>query len=373
MQICKPVYFEEFACVAGECPDTCCAGWLIMIDEESLERYGEVEGSFGGMLRNSIDWMEGCFYQREGRCAFLNDENLCDIYIELGSEALCDTCRLYPRHVEEYEGIREWSLSLSCPIAARMLLSWQGEVPLVETETGEEEDLDDFEDFDIMLYTQLVEARGVCFEKLWEESFSTEVYMEMCLNFARDMQLCVEDGEYFRLEEVTRAYREKAWAQVERPVSFEERKELFETIDGLERLRQEWDEVLEETKSLLYMNGKENHKKIHGEFESYLEEHPTKAAEYKNVTRQLLFFFIYTYFCGAVYDDWIYSKMALSVESVRFIRELFLARWMKNGRMLTMEDYVELSYRYAREIEHSDLNLNELEENFIKLLTTNES
>ena len=29
-----------------------------------------------------------------------------------------------------------------------------------------------------------------------------------------------------------------------------------------------------------------------------------------------------------------------------------------------MEDYVELAYRYAREIEHSDQNLNDLEEVF---------
>ena len=31
-----------------------------------------------------------------------------------------------------------------------------------------------------------------------------------------------------------------------------------------------------------------------------------------------------------------------------------------------MDDYVELAYRYAREIEHSDDNRNELEEWFMK-------
>ena len=79
--------------------------------------------SLESALRNSIDWEEECFYQNNRRCAFLNDENLCDLYKELGPDSLCDTCRLYPRHTEEYEGLRELSLSLSCPEAARIILS----------------------------------------------------------------------------------------------------------------------------------------------------------------------------------------------------------------------------------------------------------
>ena len=63
------------------------------------------------------------FRQYNRRCAFLNEENLCDIYTEAGPEMFCRTCRNYPRHIEEFEGLREISLSLSCPEAARILLS----------------------------------------------------------------------------------------------------------------------------------------------------------------------------------------------------------------------------------------------------------
>lgn len=80
--------------------------------------------------------------------------------------------------------------------------------------------------------------------------------------------------------------------------------------------------------------------------------------------RTVVCVFLYTYFCGAVYDDWIYSKMALAAESVRFIRELYLTRWLQNGT-LSWDDYISLAYRYAREIEHSDQNLNALEEIFM--------
>ena len=42
----------------------------IVIDEDSLERYGKEQGEFGKRLRNSIDWEEECFYQKNRRCAF---------------------------------------------------------------------------------------------------------------------------------------------------------------------------------------------------------------------------------------------------------------------------------------------------------------
>ena len=60
-----------------------------MIDDKALKRYRKTEGSFGNRLHNSIDWKEGSFLRYEGRCAFLNEENLCDLYIEQGKDSLC--------------------------------------------------------------------------------------------------------------------------------------------------------------------------------------------------------------------------------------------------------------------------------------------
>ena len=102
MRYIKPHYYDAFKCIADQCPETCCAGWQIVIDEDSLEKYSRIENSFGNRIRNSVDWEEGIFYQYDRRCAFLNEKNLCDLQSELGEEALCDTCRRYPRHVEEY-------------------------------------------------------------------------------------------------------------------------------------------------------------------------------------------------------------------------------------------------------------------------------
>ena len=119
MRYTVPDYYKKFQCLAGVCPATCCAGWQIVIDPKSLARYHKVKGSFGNRIRNSVNWKEETFLQYEKkRCAFLNEENLCDMHIEAGPEMMCATCRKYPRHIEEFENEREITLSMSCPAVA---------------------------------------------------------------------------------------------------------------------------------------------------------------------------------------------------------------------------------------------------------------
>ena len=153
MEITRPDYYKEFSCIAGACPDTCCAGWQIVIDDKSLKKYKRVKGTFRNRLHNDIDWKEKVFRQYEKRCAFLNEDSLCDIYSEVGKRMLCDTCRKYPRHIEEFEGLREYSLSLSCPEAAKILLGRREKVTFQTAEVPSPEET--YDDFDYMLFTPL--------------------------------------------------------------------------------------------------------------------------------------------------------------------------------------------------------------------------
>ena len=41
-----PDYYKEFSCIAGDCEDTCCAGWQIVIDEKSKRRYAIISAGF---------------------------------------------------------------------------------------------------------------------------------------------------------------------------------------------------------------------------------------------------------------------------------------------------------------------------------------
>ena len=72
-------------------------------------------------------------------------------------------------------------------------------------------------------------------------------------------------------------------------------------------------------------------------------------------------YFIYTYFCGAVYDGEILAKVMMAIIMVDLLEEMLKVRWLRNEKFLDMEDVIELTYRFSREVEHSDINLKKLE------------
>ena len=124
MKVRVPNYFNEFKCIASECEDTCCAGWEIVIDDETHKCYENVEGEFGEILRSKIVESDGenIFLLNNGNCSFLNEKKMCEIYINLGEDHLCYTCQQFPRYTEEFLDLKEVGLSLSCPEAARIIL-----------------------------------------------------------------------------------------------------------------------------------------------------------------------------------------------------------------------------------------------------------
>lgn len=359
----KPHYYEKFFCTADQCPDTCCAGWQIVIDENSLEKYSKVSGDFGIRLLNSIDWREGIFEQYDKRCSFLNSENLCDIYKELGAEALCDTCRLYPRHIEEFENLREFSLSLSCPVAAKMILECQEPVKFLEEQDEQEECEDDFEDFDFLLFDCLLEVREKLFSIVQNRKIPVEKRMFCVLRTAKNLQDALDEGELFERDFISDVELYLQEEIKEFSGSFYETVQVLrKDLLRLEVLREEWKANLKAAENLFQK----------GEI-WYMDKRERYKAEIKNTIgqeqwdiykEQLLMFFLYTYFCGAVYDDMIYSKGVLSVISVFWIEEITFWNWAKDERIIEEKNILETAYRYAREIEHSDENLNLLEEIF---------
>lgn len=82
MWIRRPHYYPSFQCLAGACPDTCCASWDIVIDEEHLAVYRGLPGPLGEQIRRAIT-VDGegdsCFSVAGGRCPLLTEERLCAI------------------------------------------------------------------------------------------------------------------------------------------------------------------------------------------------------------------------------------------------------------------------------------------------------
>lgn len=360
MNYTAPEYYKEFHCLAGECPDTCCAGWEIGIDAASMKRYDRIPGLLGNRIRNSIHRERSVFCQHQGRCDFLNEDNLCDLYLEGGSELLCRTCRLYPRHMEEFEGVKEITLCLSCIEAARIILSWDRPIKFLTAERAEKQKED--ENFDFLLYTQLEDARDIIFEHLRNRAYLLSVRMMMALSLAHDIQRRMIKNRSYEMDGLLKRYRGKqAIDQFARQMekwrgSVRERfvlmKDMMHLFDEMEVLEPSWPFWLEGLRVVLY-NDQEAYEKTWRNIQA--GAYGGEMRRWQIWSEQIFTYFVFTYFCGAVYDEHVYGRMKLAVASTLFIQEFALGLWMKNGRIELME-LADAAHRYSREMEHSDEN-----------------
>ena len=124
MKLTKPTYFDTFRCIAGDCPDSCCKEWDVLVDGDKAALYRSFPGDLGDRLRQVLKEEDGEIYMtiENRRCPMWRDDGLCRIQAELGEEALCKTCRDFPRLTHDYGDFMEYGLELSCPEAARIIL-----------------------------------------------------------------------------------------------------------------------------------------------------------------------------------------------------------------------------------------------------------
>jgi len=370
----RPEYYDKFKCVADRCEATCCAGWQIVIDEEALARYRSEPGEYGEVLRKRIDFAEGVFVQDcHKRCAFLKENNLCEMYERLGEESLCVTCANYPRHIEEFENLREITLTISCPEVARILLEQKEPVKFWEEEIEEEEE--EFEDFDPFFFSYLEDARQIMLSILQNRKLSVAVRIFLVYKMAEEMQDIIEVSDLFDLADVFENYEEEEnlanavrIAERDRKVFYENETEVFfysktvfERLYKLEFLSEDWKEYLDKCWMTLYGKGARGYRNVQEKFREYCKQVPIDGIDMDILLEQLLVYFVFAYFCGAVYDDNVVGKIKMSVDSVTVLYQMFLAKWAEQGGHLSGEDMKRIMYRYSRELEHSDVNLGRMQ------------
>lgn len=126
-----PSYLKSFSCIGGNCEDTCCAGWMITIDEPTYKKYKKVKDkTMKARLDKELVAKKGASSEeyvakiklKNGRCAFLTGKGWCDIYTHLGENHLSHSCTLYPRTINRVNEGLEYSLAFSCPEAVRHIL-----------------------------------------------------------------------------------------------------------------------------------------------------------------------------------------------------------------------------------------------------------
>lgn len=402
MEYIYPDYYKEFNCIADKCEATCCVQWIIVPDDKSLRKYKNFKGDFSARLQNSIDYENKEIRRYKEACVFLNEDNLCDLYIEADKDMLCKTCRRYPRHYEEFENLREVTLSISCPEVARILLNKKDKVSFKSHIQKSKEE--EYDDFDYILFTKLQETRELFYKILQNRRLSFSMRLSYVLAMSHDLN---NYGLYewddlinkFNNEEFINKmakkfinynntyinkYKNLSLDRYDKYVDYKNNrinhsknrridiinsktkkvcideiiKNLYisyiEDLSEMEHLKQSWQDILD--KALITINSIDN---IYDEYKQFSEYMKDREYEYE----QLIIYFLSTYYLGAVYASNAYDMVRFSAANLLMIKILGFAKWFQNGRRFTKNEQIKLVYTYSREIEHSDNNLNKFEEN----------
>ncbi|WP_283704193.1 flagellin lysine-N-methylase [Clostridium perfringens] len=440
MKVRVPNYFNEFKCIASECEDTCCAGWEIVIDDETHKRYENVEGEFGEILRSKIVKSDGenIFLLNKGNCSFLNEKKMCEIYINLGENHLCYTCQQFPRYTEEFLDLKEVGLSLSCPEAARIILrkaenttfnlseedkcesKTQKELEydlslsceninssnctlgecsnskdnenresfnLSESENrqcldlknsedieGNNSEVDSFtededyfdEGIDAEVLSEFLECRNIVFNIIKRNDLDLGTKAALALEFVKEVQNKIDLGDMDEIPELMEEYRDENFINtlIKELEGFKgtesiKHKNLCEYLKVYKKIKHiNSNDPLGLEKALKYFEGNEEfYLRKHKEFNEYYKENLYK---FKNI----LVYFIFRYFMKAIFDYDVSAKIKLAIISTLMIKELAVVRFIENNNEFTEDDMVEVSRIYSKDIEHSDENIENLQEIF---------
>ncbi|MCR4789246.1 MAG: flagellin lysine-N-methylase [Lachnospiraceae bacterium] len=368
MRIVKQEEFDSFICTADKCTDNCCGGWQIEIDDETLKDLRDYEGPLKGAIEKAVDFENSCIRMNEkGRCELLNEKGLCRLVLEKGEGFISHICHTYPRHVEEYDGIREWSISLSCPEAAKTFILRRESQEYIISDNDDPEPLEeDFEDFDILLFTKLEDSRDVIFDILNDRKKTVRERMKLILMLAFCLQMALDEDRLFDMDDIIDDVRKDPaaiYGYTEKGFGvFEDEGALDSYITDnapvlyrLERLKNDWDDVLAVTAD--FPGSCDDIPRAYSDAVSELGKESREI-----ILENILHTFIYTYYLGAVYDDEIYAKISMSVFCTLLIDHIYVCRRYAGKDGSGTDTYINTAYRFAKEIEHSDINLGIMEE-----------
>lgn len=371
MKIRVPNYYKDFKCIAGACTDTCCAGWQVDVDDRSFQYYKKIQGPFGERLRSVMregkNGAEGQFEIRpDGRCPFLNDENLCDLYTELGEDALCVTCEQYPRYTCEFGSLRETGIALSCLTAAELILR-KDENPGF-TESEDEESFFGLNNIDGTLFLKLTKARKTAFSIVHNQTLTIDERMAVLLLFGDELQKNIKKPD--KIKEIVDKYdlengvsdgkpfakllqrNEKGAKSAGKTVKTYRKIWLFYMKQVI--IKREWPKLCKTVNEMLY---NENIFEKTAEFKECNKEW---EYEYENI----LAYFIFRYFLKAVFDYRILTKVKMAVISTIMIRQCDIGAWLEKNKELSFEDRTWIAHLYSREVEHSEENFDALSKIF---------
>ena len=230
-----------------------------------------------------------------------------------------------------------------------------------------------------------MDTRDMLIDIIQDRAVPMQKRLWKLLAAAHDFQLCVNKNELFKWEEMRKRHEDSGYgdrfcSKIYSRINADNIenssaasacantpeqlfKKMWKTVvPEMEVLRPGWQEYLKNCLTPLY-NGNTDPQSDSGNLYSWQKsEFDFSYPDWQIQEEQLLVYWIYTYFCGAVYDDEIFAKVKMAVVCTLFIHELNVGTYLKNNRQFKLDDQICICYQFSRELEHSDLNLNRFEE-----------
>lgn len=295
-----PNYYKNFSCIADRCKHSCCIGWEIDIDEDTLKYYESVEGDMGELLRSNINYDEDPHFclAKGDRCPFLNEKNLCELILNLGEESLCYICSEHPRFKNEFGDRLEIGLGLCCEEAGRIILGQKEDFCLESDENIETDD-------------EIIILRSKAIEAIKDRQYSLEQRCQKML------EICNFEGKLLSVEY------------------------MLKLLLTLEELDEGWHAFV-----LGVLNG---YNGASAEFSNYISEN-------ERMYENLIIYFLYRYMANGedLYEASLRAAFAVSVYRVIYAMSEYIYNEQGSFKLF---DMVELCRRFSSEIEYNLDNL----------------
>ncbi len=141
MERYEVVWSEGFECLCQDCPQTCCRGWVIPLEDDDCRRLKKTKGKLGiELFFATAGYTRAKFNPGSRECPFHDRDGLCRLQKAKGHEFIPWTCQSYPRFYRNYGPFEESCLDLSCIGATRLFMKnlWNTETVRTEGEARTE-------------------------------------------------------------------------------------------------------------------------------------------------------------------------------------------------------------------------------------------
>lgn len=343
MKISVPEYYTRFKCIADKCKDNCCIGWEIDVDDATLQRYKCLHGKEGDRIRSTLNDGEPIAFKllENERCANLDSHGLCKIISALGEDYLCQICRDHPRYFNLTADNFEGGIGLACEEAARLILTSDNATKMAEVEYYE------------------ISPRYVCDEELPLKTRELIFYyldgdgmggddVKVAINRLLNISALLDSvilGNLFSREQVDIAPDELQNPKYNAPCADEVVSVMCSAFDDAEALT---DDFHPKRKAAIDVTSSPD-------FYEFLNSDGRKCFI------NLLYYFIHRYFlCGEA--DYIQS-MGFSIASA-----LLICATVYSDGDYSIENFIEESKNFSKNVEYSDENVGEAMENMGKII-----